>query len=52
MAVASSSLVSPIEASEALCMTGHQAAAGWWNLAHSNYKTIKISIFSLPEAES
>lgn len=52
MAVDSPSLVGPIEASKALCRTGHQSAAEWWNLAHSNYKAIKISIFSLPEAES
>lgn len=52
MAVAPSSLVSSIEAGEALCKTGYPPAFGWWNLAHSNYKTIKISIFSLPEAES
>jgi len=51
--VAPSSLVSSSEAGEeALCKTGYPSAFGWWNLAHGNYKTIKICIFSLPEAES
>lgn len=52
MVVALSSLVSSTEAVEALRKTGYPSAFGWWDLARSNHRTIKISIFSLPGAEN
>lgn len=51
MAVALSSPISTAGAGETVQDWVYPSAFGRWNLPHGNYKTIKISIFSLPEAE-